>query len=182
MEGCEAMTTENSTAVANGLEAHAGLYLAFKLANEMYGVEILVVQEIIQMVPVTKVPRMPEFVRGVINLRGKVIPVVDLRTNFGMASHEDTTETCIIVVEIASKGRMLTTGVVVDQVAEVTDVGVDQLEPPPAFGAAVDTTFLRGVAKVDDKVIMLLDIQRILGADEMAQMESLSTAAEPGTE
>lgn len=174
------MATEVNANSASSLETHAGLYLAFNLADETYGVEILVVQEIIQLVPVTRVPRLPDYVRGVINLRGKVIPVVDLRTAFRMEGQEDTAHTCIIVVEIEAKGRMLTIGVVVDRVAEVTDVGQDQLEAAPTFGAAVDTSFLHGIGKVDNRVIMLLDIQRILTSDELALMETLADKHEEG--
>ena len=155
-------------------ETHAGLYLTFTLAEEMYGLQILAVQEIIQMIPITAVPRTPDFVRGVINLRGKVIPVIDLRSKFDMDSVEDTEQTCIIVVEVASNDQAITMGVVVDEVAEVLDVAADQVEPPPSFGAAVDTTFILGMGKVDDKVIMLLDICRVLAGEELAMVGQMA--------
>ncbi len=162
------MSNEGQAVAETAAETHAGLYLTFALAEELYGLQILVVQEIIQLVPITVVPRTPDFVRGVINLRGKVIPVVDLRMKFGMDSAEDTEQSCIIVVEVAANEGAITMGVVVDRVAEVLDVSVAQVEPPPAFGAAVDTAFILGMGKVGDNVIMLLDIRRVLGGEELA--------------
>ncbi len=149
---------------------HAGKYLTFALDKEVYGLAILKVQEIIGMMNVTSVPRTPEFVRGVINLRGKVIPVLDLRLKFSMESVEDTARTCIIVVQVASEGQDVTMGVIVDEVAEVLDVTADQIEPPPSFGAAVETAFLLGMGKVGNKVIMLLDVDKVLATQEVAAM------------
>ncbi len=168
------MASEEQAAVGAASETHAGLYLTFTLAEEMYGLQILAVQEIIQLVPITVVPRTPDFVRGVINLRGRVIPVVDLRMKFGMDAAEDTEQSCIIVVEVAANDGSITMGVVVDQVAEVLDVSVEQIEPPPAFGAAVDTAFILGMGKVGDNVIMLLDIRRVLGGEELALVGQMS--------
>ncbi len=170
------MTSEEGAVKESSVEMHAGLYLTFALAEEMYGLPILAVQEIIQLVPITAVPRTPEFVRGVINLRGKVIPVVDLRRKFGMDSTEDTEETCIVVVEVDANGQALTMGVVVDEVAEVLDVAADQVEPAPTFGAAVDTTFIQGMGKVGDKVIMLLDIRRVLAGDELTAVGQIANS------
>ena len=155
-------------------DGRAGLYLTFALAKEIYGLEILTVQEIIQMAPITAMPRTPDSVRGVINLRGKVIPVIDLRETFGMESVEDTNQTCIVVVQVSVNEQAITTGVVVDQVAEVLDVAPDQLEPPPELGASVDTGFILGMGKVDEKVIMLLDIRRVLGGDEWAEIGKMA--------
>ena len=161
------MAEEEQAVVESACGNHAGLYLTFALADEMYGLQILAVQEIIQLVPITTVPRTPEFVRGVINLRGKVIPVIDLRRKFAMGAADDTAETCIVVVEVTANSQTITMGVVVDRVAEVVDVAADQIEPPPTFGAAVDTAFLLGMGKVGEKVIMLLDIQRVLATNEL---------------
>lgn len=146
----------------------AGKYLTFKLENEEYGVEILKVQEIIQMQQVTKVPRAPAFVRGVINLRGKVIPVVELRTKFGMPTREDTEKTCIIVAMIEAAGKNLTMGLIIDEVKEVLDIGPGQIEETPSFGASVDTAFLLGIGKVGDNVKMLLDIDKVLSGNDIA--------------
>lgn len=162
------MNDPAQTLSEGAVESHAGLYLTFALADEMYGVEILAVQEIIQMAPITTVPRVAESVRGVINLRGKVIPVVDLRKKFGMESIDDTNQTCIVVVQVEQEGRATTVGIVVDRVAEVQDISAGQIEPPPAFGAAVDTSFILGIGKVGDKVVILLDIHRALCADNIA--------------
>ncbi len=170
----ESMTLEQPASSSTQTETQAGLYLTFALEKELYGLQILAVQEIIQLVAITAVPRTPDFVRGVINLRGKVIPVVDLRRKFAMDTVEDTEQSCIIVVQVATNGSALTMGVVVDQVAEVLDVAADQIEPPPAFGAAVDTGFILGMGKVGDSVIMLLDIRRVLAGGELAAVQQMA--------
>ena len=141
-------------------------YLTFTLGEEEYGLEILKVREIIGLIPTTKVPRMPDFVRGVINLRGKVIPVIDLRLKFGMESLGDTQETCIIVVDLDD----LLMGVVVDRVSEVLDIPEEDIEDTPDFGIEVNTDFVLGVGKSKGKVVMLLDIGRVLTADEAEAM------------
>ena len=173
------MTNKAETASESPPETQAGLYLTFALAEEAYGLQILAVQEIIQLTPITRVPRTPDFVRGVINLRGRVIPIVDLRRKFDMESVEDTEKSCIIVVEVAANDGAITIGVVVDQVAEVLNVAADQVEPPPAFGSAVDTAFIHGMGKVDDKVIMLLDIRRILAGDELDLVGQMERTVDP---
>ncbi len=145
----------------------AGKYLTFKLVEEEYGLEILKVQEIIGMMNVTRVPKMPDYVRGVINLRGKVIPVVDLRLKFGLDHQEDTERTCIIVVQVAHGDQEVTTGIIVDEVSEVLDVAEDQIEESPSFGGAVDTEFILAMGKIGDQVIMFLDIDKVLSVDEM---------------
>ena len=149
----------------------AGKYLTFGLAQEIHGLAILKVQEIIGIMAVTHVPRMPSFVRGVINLRGKIIPVIDLRLQFELPSQEDTPKTCIIVVQIQRQDRKVTMGVLVDEVAEVVDLKSEQIEPAPSFGTAVNTDFILGMGKVAQKVVMLLDIDRILAADQMTLIE-----------
>ena len=159
--------TETSTAAQR-----AGKYLTFFLAGEEYGLEILKVSEIIGMQPVTRVPRVPDFVRGVINLRGKVIPIVDLRRKFGMAD-DATVESCIIVVQM----RGVQTGIVVDSVSEVVAVAEDAIEDAPSFGAGIRTEFLLGIAKSADRVKLLVDIDRVLAAGEFAAVESVAGAA-----
>ncbi len=144
----------------------AGQYLTFRLGGEMYALPILKVQEIIGIMPVTAVPKAPDFVRGVINLRGKVIPVVDLRLKFCMESQEDTERTCIIVVQLSCQGRPVTMGVIIDEVSEVLSVGASQIEPAPGFGASVDADFILAMAKIDERVVMLLDIQKALTGAE----------------
>jgi purine-binding chemotaxis protein CheW len=140
------------------MSALAGKYLTFILAGEEYGIEILKVREIIGLMDITDVPRMPGYVRGVINLRGKVIPVVDLRTKFGMMSTEDTDETCIIVVDAAQDGKSSQTGILVDTVSEVLNITGGQIEKTPTFGAAMNTEFIMGMAKLGGDVKILLDI------------------------
>jgi purine-binding chemotaxis protein CheW len=131
------------------------------------------------MMNVTRVPRTPGFVRGVINLRGKVIPVFDLRLKFGLEAREDTDRTCIIVVQFQLEGRSVTIGVIVDEVSEVLNVMADQIEPPPAFGSALDVGFLQGMGKVGQKVVMLLDIDKVLSQREI-EAARVETAAEAG--
>lgn len=159
----------------SGVKAQAGKYLTFRLASEDYGLEILKVQEIIGMLPVTRVPKMPAFVRGIVNLRGKLIPVIDMRAKFGMAAQADTDKTCIIVVQVNLQEQRLTIGVIVDNVSEVLNIQQDQLEPPPSIGASLDTEFLLGIGKVAEKVVILLDIDRVLTGDETSQVLSAVT-------
>ena len=142
----------------------ANKYLTLVLAHEHYGMPILKVQEIIGLQDITPVPRMPHEVRGVLNLRGRVIPVLDLRNRFGLERGEDTKRTCIIVVQVAAAAGPVTMGVVVDQVSEVQDIPPEQIEPAPALGSSVDTAFIAGVGKVGKRVIMLLDVDRALGS------------------
>lgn len=151
----------------------AGKYLTFDLAEEEYGVEILRVREIIGMMAITPVPKTPEYVLGVINLRGKVIPVVDLRLKFGLPYKEPDERTCVIVVEMASDGGgTVQMGIVVDRVNEVVDVKAADIEPTPSFGVSLDTAFILGMAKVGEKVKILLDIDKVLTATEMAAISS----------
>lgn len=158
-------------AVATRVEG--GKSLTFHLAQETYGLEILKIQEIIQLMHVTRVPRTPEFVRGVVNLRGKVIPVVDLRLKFAMASQDDTERTCIIVVQVQRDGRTVTMGVIVDEVSEVLDIHTEQIEPTPDFDTSVDTAFILGMGKVGQKVVMLLDVDKVLSGDGLQAMQGV---------
>jgi len=152
----------------------AGKYLTFSLRGEEYGIGILTIKEIIGMMPITSVPRTPGFVRGVINLRGKVIPVVDLRLKFGMEPVDYTERTCIIVVEIECLTGILLIGIVVDSVSEVLNIGDEKLEAPPAFGSRLDTNYILGMAKLEGSVKILLDIDRVLNAEEIAGLEQAS--------
>jgi purine-binding chemotaxis protein CheW len=147
-------------------EDRAGKFLTFFLAGEEYGLEILKVQEIIGMMDITPVPRTPEYIQGVINLRGKVIPIVDLRLKFSMNSAERTSQTCIIVVE----ANRIQTGIVVDQVSEVLDVKGEDIEDAPAFGADVRTDYILGIGKAEGHVKLLLDIDRVLSEGGLDQL------------
>ena len=144
-----------------------GKYLTFVLCEEEYGLEILKVREIIGLLDVTPVPQTPAFVKGVINLRGKVIPVVDLRLKFGMPEAEYTKETCIIVVDVGA----LLMGIIVDTVSEVIEIKEEEIEPAPSFGEKVDVRFILGMGKIKGKVKILLDIDRVLSAEEMSVVE-----------
>jgi purine-binding chemotaxis protein CheW len=150
----------------------AGKYMTFKLAAEEYGLEILKVREIIGLMDLTRVPRTEEFISGVINLRGKVIPVIDLRLKFGMQKGVATDQTVIIVVQYSLNGRELTMGILVDEVLEVLSIAAEQIEPPPSFGkGSADTDFILGVGKAEKRVIFLLDIGRILSAEETVELQ-----------
>jgi len=153
----------------------AGKYLTFRLAVEEYGLEILKVREIIGLMDITSVPRTPEYIRGVINLRGKVIPVLDLKTKFNMGVTEETDETCIVVVEVAGKNNTSTQmGALVDAVSEVLDIQEQQIEDAPAFGTGVDTRFILGMGKVDNEVKILLDIDEVLTTADLSMIEGMS--------
>jgi purine-binding chemotaxis protein CheW len=152
-------------------EIKAGKYLTFKLAREDYGISLLKVREIIGMMPITSVPRTPDFVKGVINLRGKVIPVTDLRLRFGMTESDYTDRTCIIVVEVKGPDSTLQMGIVVDAVTEVLPVRAEEVEAAPEFGAKVDTRYILGMANMDGAVKILLDIDRVMTAEEIAELE-----------
>ena len=148
-----------------------GKYLTFSLAGEEYGIGILKVKEIIGMMPITIVPQTPQFVKGVVNLRGKVIPVVDLRLKFGMESIDYTERTCIIVVEIASDNGSIMMGIVVDSVSEVIHVRNDDIEETPTFGAKLNTDYISGMAKMNGQVKILLDIDRVLTIRELSLLD-----------
>jgi purine-binding chemotaxis protein CheW len=144
----------------------AGRYLTFVLGGEEYGLEILKVREIIGMMDITPVPQTPDFVAGVINLRGKVIPVIDLRRRFGMPAVERTSETCTIVVDIVWAGaEAVMMGIIVDTVSEVVDIEGEQIDPAPPFGAGVSTDYILGMGKVGEKVKILLDIDKVLTSE-----------------
>ncbi len=171
------MAENEGVGEATGLKNLAGKYLTFNLAAEEYGLEILKVQEIIGIMKVTRVPRTPDFVRGVINLRGKVIPVVDLRLKFGLEGKEDTEKTCIIVVQVARADQQVTMGVIVDEVSEVLEIAAAQIEPAPEFGNAVEADFILGMGKVEQKVIMLLDVDKVLSGEEVSLVSKVGQEA-----
>jgi len=177
-----------ATVVKTGQEAHGvnqvrvpegGKFLTFLMANEKYGLEILKVREIMGMMDVTSIPTTPAFIRGVINLRGKVIPVVDLRLKFGIEAKEDTQRTCIIVVHLTHTAQEMTMGIIVDEVSDVLDIDRNQIEPPPSFGANIRTDFILGMGKVDRKVMTLLDINRVLTEQEVALVEGSAEKTGP---
>ncbi|MDB5325822.1 MAG: chemotaxis protein [Phycisphaerales bacterium] len=158
----EAVTIGKTTSAARG-----GKYLTFALGPEEYGLEILKVREIIGYMDITAVPRTPSHVRGVINLRGQVISVTDLRRRFGMPGIEKTEQTCIIVVEITSEGRRMSMGIVVDRVSEVLNIPSNAIEDAPSFGTQLATDFICGMGKIGSNVKILLDIDKVLTAEQV---------------
>jgi purine-binding chemotaxis protein CheW len=151
-----------------------GKYLTFSLGDEEYGIGILKVKEIIGMMRITPVPQTPEFVKGVINLRGKVIPVIDLRLRFGMEESGYTERTCIVVVEIDGSGGKLHIGVVVDSVSEVLNIKGADIEDTPSFGTTLNTEYILGMAKTGGGVKILLEIDRVLSSHEIELLDKVA--------
>ena len=148
-----------------------GKYLTFSLADEEYGIGILKIKEIIGMMPFTTVPQTPDFVKGVVNLRGKVIPVMDLRLRFGMDAIDYTERTCIIVVEIEGSNGTIQIGIVVDSVSEVLNIKSEDVEDTPTFGSNLNTDYILGMGKMEGGVKILLDIDHVLSEGDIAFLE-----------
>ncbi|MEW6663654.1 MAG: chemotaxis protein CheW [Thermodesulfobacteriota bacterium] len=160
-------------AVCTSAGGKEGKYLTFSLDNEQYGIGILKIKEIIGTIPITPVPRTPEYVKGVINLRGKVIPVIDLRQRFGMGVVDYTERTCIIVVEIQGPSGTVMMGILVDSVSEVLSIKGEEIEDTPSFGARVDMDYILGMAKMDGGVKILLDIDCVLSSGEVKDLQAV---------
>lgn len=163
--------TKTMDQAVKAMHDREGKYLTFSLAEEEYGIGILKIKEIIGMMPITTVPQTPEFVKGVINLRGKVIPVIDLRTRFGMGEIEYTERTCIIVVDIQGQTETVLIGIVVDSVSEVLNIKGEDIEDTPTFGTKLNTDYILGMAKMKGGVKILLDIDQVLKAEEVSALE-----------
>ncbi|WP_306545940.1 chemotaxis protein CheW [Desulfobulbus sp.] len=151
-------------------------YLTFKLAEEIFAFDVAKVREILELTSITKVPQTPDFMRGVINLRGSVVPVIDLRLNFGMQCTEQTVNTCIIVVEVNLNREILVLGVLADSVQEVVEMEPDHIEPPPQLGAKLNTEFIKGMGKVENTFVMILDIDKVFSSEELSDFQG-NTAA-----
>ena len=164
--------TETMDKAVKAMADREGKYLTFTLAEEEYGIGILKIKEIIGMMRITTVPQTPEFVKGVINLRGKVIPVIDLRLRFGMKEMGYTDRTCIVVVEIEGTSDTVMIGVVVDSVSEVLNLKGEEIEEAPTFGTKLNIDYILGMAKMEGGVKVLLDIDRVLKQDEVALLEN----------
>ena len=164
--------TETMDQAVKVMKDREGKYLTFSLADEEYGIGILKIKEIIGMMPITTVPQTPEFVKGVINLRGKVIPVIDLRLRFGMEKSEYSERTCIIVVDLKNQAANILIGVVVDSVSEVLNIKAEDIEDTPTFGTSLNTAYILGMAKMEGGVKILLDIDRVLSEEEVTALES----------
>jgi purine-binding chemotaxis protein CheW len=169
----QALTAARHLAAAG--EAHQ--YLTFLLTGEMYAVGILNVKEIIEYGNLTEIPMMPAFIRGVINLRGAVVPVVDLSARFGHTQSEVGKRTCIVIVEVRQDENRHDLGIMVDAVSEVLEIPGSEIEPPPSFGAKIRAEFIAGMGKIGGKFVILLDIQRVLSVDEMAVLADVSGQA-----
>lgn len=143
-------------------------YLTFKLADETFALDVSKVREILEFSAITKVPQTPKFMRGVINLRGSVVPVIDLRLNFGMACTEQTVDTCIIVVEVELDGESIILGALADSVEEVMEMEPDQIEPAPHIGTKLNTDFIKGMGKLDNEFVIILDIDKVFSSEEIA--------------
>jgi len=172
LESAARAGTGSELAVTSELarDASGAQFLTFTLDGEEYGVEILRVQEIKGWMPVTRVPNTPDYMQGVLNLRGTIVPIVDLRMRFRLEKAEYTPVTVVIVLTVMDGERRRTLGVVVDGVSDVVTVDRADLKPPPDFGTSVDTDFIDGIATVDDKMIMLLDIDRLLTSEELQDL------------
>ena len=149
-------------------------YLTFQLTGEMYAVGILNVKEIIEYGSLTEIPMMPAFIRGVINLRGAVVPVIDLSARFGGRTTESSRRTCIVIIELAHEDERHDIGIVVDAVSEVLEVSDVDIEPPPAFGAKIRADFIAGMGKIGGKFVIILDIRKVLSVDEIATLATVS--------
>lgn len=147
-------------------------YLTFKLAEEIFAFDVAKVREILELTTITKVPQTPEFMRGVINLRGSVVPVIDLRLNFGMTRTEQTINTCIIVVEVNLEEETIVLGVLADSVQEVVEMEPESIEPPPQLGTKLNTKFIKGMGKVGNNFVMILDIDKIFSAKDLSELQA----------
>lgn len=177
--GARQLTT---TGVRTDLEKEdAGQYLTFRLHGELYAFGILNVKEILEYGNVTRVPMMPDFIQGVINLRGEVVPVINLARRFGMPAPAITKRTCVIIVEVTADDRKQDLGVMVDIVSEVLDIARADMRNPPAFGARIRTDFIQGMGKVGDDFVIILAEDKVLSVDELAMMEDLRAAARSDT-
>ncbi len=151
-------------------------YLTFKLGEEIYALDISQVREVLDFTAITKVPKTPEFMRGVINLRGSVVPVIDLRLKFGMSPTEKTVNTCIIIVEINYESETAVLGALADSVQEVVELEPGQIEPPPKLGTHLRTEFIKGMGKREEQFVIILDINMVFSADELSLVQGQGAA------
>jgi purine-binding chemotaxis protein CheW len=171
-----AQAIKNATAgtpAADPKAAQAGQYLTFVLGTETFAIGIMAIKEIIEYASLTEVPMMPAYVRGVINLRGAVVPVLDLPVRFGKASSEVTKRTCIVIIDVMLGTERHVLGLVVDAVNAVLDIPLNDIEPPPAFGASIRTEFIRGMVKINSKFVIVIDVDHVLAADEVLALTDI---------
>lgn len=168
------MKHTNQDTSADGQSAQ---YLTFMLGGETFAIGILHIKEIIEYGQLTEVPRMPGFIRGVINLRGAVVPVIDLGARFGKPPANVSRRTCIVIIEVEHEGEQQVVGVMVDAVNEVLDIPPDQIEPAPSFGAQIRADFIQGMGKVEGRFVIILNVNHVLSLDEMSTLAGLEAAA-----
>jgi purine-binding chemotaxis protein CheW len=178
LQSQQALTAARHLAAAG----EANQYLTFALSGEMYAVGILNVKEIIEYGNLTEIPMMPAFIRGVINLRGAVVPVVDLAARFGGKASEVQRRTCIVIVEVQQEEGKHDIGIMVDAVSEVLEIPGTEIEPAPAFGAKIRADFIAGMGKVNSKFVIILDIMRVLSVEEMAKLTGIGAATTEAAE
>lgn len=169
---------KQETAMSEISQGEEDQFLTFTLAKEMFAIGILNIKEILEYGQVTAVPMMPEFIRGVINLRGAVVPVVDLRARFGRTQSDITKRTCIVIIEVTAEGARQDIGVVVDTVSEVLEIPAGEIEPPPAFGAKIRADFIAGMGKVNGNFVIILDVDKVLSVDELAMVTQVGEMVE----
>lgn len=169
------MSERQRLAVTTSANAHPDhqQYLRFMLGGDSYAIGILGIKEIIEFGHLTEVPRMPPFIRGVINLRGAVVPVVDLSARFGRQVTQATRRTCIVILEVECEGETQVVGVMVDSVSEVLEISASQIEPAPSFGARIRADFIEGMGKVNDRFVIILNVNRVLSVQEMASLTGM---------
>jgi len=149
-------------------------YVTFCLAEELFGVEVNRTREILSVISVTSVPQTPDYMLGVINLRGQVVPVIDMRLKLGLSAAAETQDTCIIVVEVLVDGEPIVVGALADAVREVLEIKSDDIEPPPRLGTRLKTEFIKGMGKIDEEFLILLDIDKIFNSDELALVQEIA--------
>ena len=171
-------TRTSSAEGGREVQSEEGQYLTFTLRGEMFAIGILNIKEILEYGSLTAVPMMPDFIRGVINLRGAVVPVVDLAARFGGRPSEVTKRTCIVIIEVSTGEGRQDIGVVVDAVSEVLEIPASEIEPAPGFGAKIRTEFIRGMGKVEGKFVIILDVDKVLSVDELAAVTQVGGTAE----
>ena len=160
-------------------EKSGGKLLTFQLGKQEYGLQILEAREVVGLMQIDPVPQTPDFMKGIINLRGKIIPVVDLRVKFGMPEIESTEETCIIVVEVARNEKSVEMGILVDRVSEVLDIAGEEIDDTPSFGGGFNANFILGMAKAKDSVKILLNIDAVMSGEEILELTGAAAAAAP---
>jgi purine-binding chemotaxis protein CheW len=160
------------------LETKTSTYLTFRIGSEDFAVDVLKVREILELVRITQVPKTPDFMKGVINLRGSVVPVVDMHIKFGLKDEERTVDTCIIVMEVNIRDEVVVLGAIADMVKEVTDIDRDNIEPPPRIGSTVDVEFIDGIGKIGEEFVIVLDINKVFSEEDIRLVKSVGKIKE----